>query len=118
MRPHCLSPGVPLVLPSLNVALLDTMWNGGMVSDPVMQDATSKNKLHLSWVSVEWFLIKDFKPIFQGRKALSKVTLRLECLRLKSSSTFSGLFLEENSFRYLVFLKGGGFLADKHNLHL
>jgi hypothetical protein len=25
MRPHCLSAGVPLVLPSLNVALLDTM---------------------------------------------------------------------------------------------
>jgi hypothetical protein len=33
-----------------------------------MQDATRKNKLHLSGESVEWFLIKDFEPIFQCRK--------------------------------------------------
>jgi hypothetical protein len=33
-----------------------------------MQDATRKNKLHLSWESVEWFLIKDFEHIFQGSK--------------------------------------------------
>jgi hypothetical protein len=37
-----------------------------------MQIATSKNKLHLSWESVEWFLIKDFEPIFQGSKNLSQ----------------------------------------------
>jgi hypothetical protein len=33
-----------------------------------MQDATSKNKLYLSGESVEWFLIKDFEPIFQCSK--------------------------------------------------
>jgi hypothetical protein len=81
MRPYFLSPGVPLVLPSLNVAQLDTMftiitirsnvihiWDILILApaqDPVMQDATSKNKLHLSWERVEWFLIKDFEPIFQ-----------------------------------------------------
>jgi hypothetical protein len=84
MPPHCLSPGVPLVLPSLNVALLDTMstvltirsnvihiWDILILApaqDLVMHDATSKNKLHLSWESVEWFLIKDFEPNFQGSK--------------------------------------------------
>jgi hypothetical protein len=84
-----------------------------------MHDATSKNKIPLSWESVEWFLIKNFEPIFRAAKSLSMVTLRLECLRLKSSSAFCGLFLEENSFRwYLVFLKRGGFLADKRNLYL
>jgi hypothetical protein len=63
MRPHCLSPGVPLVLPSLNVALLDTMSTVITIrsnvihildililapaQDPVMRYATSKNKLYL-----------------------------------------------------------------------
>jgi hypothetical protein len=37
--------------------------------DSVMQDATSKNKRHLSWESVEWFPIKDFEPIFQCSKS-------------------------------------------------
>jgi hypothetical protein len=76
---------VPLVLPSLNVALLDTMstvhtirsnfsliWDIlilALAQDPVMQDATSKNKLHLSGESVEWFLIKDCEPIFQYSKS-------------------------------------------------
>jgi hypothetical protein len=85
MCPHCLSPSVPLVLPSLNVALLDTIstvitirsnvihiWDILILApaqDLVIQDATRKNKLHLSWESVEWFLIKDFKPIFQGSKS-------------------------------------------------
>jgi hypothetical protein len=85
MHPHCLSPGVPLVLSGLNVALLNTMstvitiksnvsliWDILILApaqDPVMQDATSKNKLHLSWESVEWFLIKDFEPIFQSSKS-------------------------------------------------
>jgi hypothetical protein len=79
---------VPLVLPSLNVALLDTMsivitirinfsliWDILILSpaqDSVMEDATSKNKLQLSWESVEWFLIKDFEPIFQSSKKLSQ----------------------------------------------
>jgi hypothetical protein len=40
-----------------------------LAQDPVMQDATSKNKLHLSAESVEWFLIKDFEPIFQSSKS-------------------------------------------------
>jgi hypothetical protein len=67
--------------------------------DPVMQDATSKNKLYYSGESMEWFLIKDFEPIFNAAKALSMVTLRLECLRLNNSSAFCGLFLGENLFR-------------------
>jgi hypothetical protein len=75
MHPHCVSPVIPLVLPSLNVALLDTMsavitirsnfsliWDILILApaqDPVMQDATSKNKLHLSWESVEWWRFKQ-----------------------------------------------------------
>jgi hypothetical protein len=76
---------VPLVLPSLNIVLLDTMsvvitirsnfsliWDILILAptqDPVIQDATSKNKLHLSLESKEWFLIKDFEPIFQYSKS-------------------------------------------------
>jgi hypothetical protein len=65
----------------MDVALLDTMsslhiirsnfslvWDIVILSPTqnlVMQDAISKNKLYLSGESVEWFLIKNFKPIFQ-----------------------------------------------------
>jgi hypothetical protein len=34
---------------------------------------------------VEWFLIKDLNIFFNAAKALSMVTLRLECLRLVCS---------------------------------
>jgi hypothetical protein len=37
-----------------------------------MQDATSKNKLYLSEKSVEWFLIKDFEPIFSMQQKPSR----------------------------------------------
>jgi hypothetical protein len=73
------------VILSLGVALLDTMssvhiimsnfslvWDIVILApaqDSVMQDVTSKNKLYLSGESVEWFLIKDFEPIFQCNKS-------------------------------------------------
>jgi hypothetical protein len=34
-----------------------------------VEDATYKNKLYLSGESVEWFLVKDFEPIFQCSKS-------------------------------------------------
>jgi hypothetical protein len=33
--------------------------------DPVMQDTTSKNRLYLSGEIVEWFMVYEFKDIFQ-----------------------------------------------------
>jgi hypothetical protein len=64
-----------------------------------VEAATCNNKLYLSGESVEWLLVKDFEPFFTAAKALSMVTLRLECLRLNNSSAFYDLFLGENSFR-------------------
>jgi hypothetical protein len=52
-----------------NVSLIWDILILALAQDLVMQDATSKNKLHLSWESVEWVLIKDFEPIFQGSKS-------------------------------------------------
>jgi hypothetical protein len=34
-----------------------------------VEDATCKNTLYLSGESVEWFLVKDFEPIFQCSKS-------------------------------------------------
>jgi hypothetical protein len=34
-----------------------------------VQDATCKNKLYLNGQSVEWFLVKDFEPLFQCNKS-------------------------------------------------
>jgi hypothetical protein len=115
MQPYWLCPLVRLVLSSPCVALVDTMASLHIIrsnfslvwdivirtpaQDPIVEDATCKNKLYLSGKSVEWFLVKDFKPIFQCSKSPLMITLRLECLRLNNSSAFCALFLGDNSFR-------------------
>jgi hypothetical protein len=64
-----------------------------------VKDATYKNKLNLSGKRVAWLLIKYFGPFFNATKALSMVTVRLDCFRFNNSSAFCGLFLGENTFR-------------------
>ena len=52
----------------LDLFLLRHVFIKAPPKDPVMQNATSKNKLNLSGVWVEWLLIQDLKPILQSSK--------------------------------------------------
>jgi hypothetical protein len=65
--------------------------------EPVVKDATYKNKNYLSGESVEWLLVKDFEPIFQCSE--SPLDGHPEARVSKIEQPICGLFLGENLFR-------------------
>jgi hypothetical protein len=37
---------------------------------PVMQNTTRNDNLHLGWVGMEWFVIHNYEPDFQGPESM------------------------------------------------
>jgi len=68
------------------------MFIQAMPEDPIVKNTASQNKLYLGFVCEEGFVVTILNLFFKAPKALSTVTLREECLKLKSSLWFCGLF--------------------------
>jgi hypothetical protein len=50
------------------VVLMWEMFILTMPKDPIVENATSKNKMYLSLVWVEWLVVQNLESILQGTK--------------------------------------------------
>jgi hypothetical protein len=76
-----------------------------------------QEQLHLCFVWVKRFVVKNLEPILQSTKGPLYPSLREECLRLKSSLWFWGLFSPYSLRWYLVPRYGGKKPGSLHTQH-